>query len=109
LTVHSRPASMENFTAAEDEIEQFIVDIWQELLGVEPIGIHDDFFKLGGHSLLGTQVLARVRERFKVSVSLRTIFEAATPADLARHVRVLTWASSDGSSASAIEREEIEI
>ncbi len=100
---------MENFTAAEDEIEQFIVNVWQELLGIEPIGIHDDFFKLGGHSLLGTQVLARIRERFKVSLSLRTIFEAATPADLAQHVRVLSWASGDGPSVSVLEREEIEI
>ncbi len=109
LNVHSRPASLENFTAAEDEIEQFIVSVWQELLGVEPIGIHDDFFKLGGHSLLGTQVLARIRERFKVSLSLRTIFEAATPADLAQHVRVLCWASNEGPSLSVLEREEIEI
>ncbi len=109
MNVHSRPDSLDNFAAAEDEVEQFIVTIWQELLGIEPIGIHDNFFKLGGHSLLGTQVLARMRERFKVDLSLRTIFEAATPAELAQHVRVTSWALSSTSSASALEREEIEI
>ncbi len=108
-SVHSRPASFENFVAAEDEIEQFVITVWQELLGVEPIGIHDDFFKLGGHSLLGTQVLARVRARFKVDLSLRIIFEAPTPAELAQHVRVMSWASSPVSHQSELEREEIEI
>ncbi len=107
--VHSRPASMEGFTAAGDEIEQFIVATWEELLGVAPIGIHDNFFELGGHSLLGTQILARIRERFKVGLSLRTIFEATTPAELAQHVRVTYWASSSTADASSMEREEIEI
>ena len=109
ISVHSRPASFENFVAAEDEIEQFVITVWQELLGVEPIGIHDDFFKLGGHSLLGTQVLARLRARFKVDLSLRIIFEAPTPAELAQHVRVMSWASSPVSHQSELEREEIEI
>lgn len=106
---HSRPASLEEFVAAEDEIEQFIVILWQELLGVEPIGIHDDFFELGGHSLLGTQVLARIRDRFKVDLSLRTVFEAATPAALAQHIRVMSWASIPISPTLPQEHEEIEI
>jgi len=106
---HHDPISPEDFTATESGIEQFIVNIWQELLGVEPIGIHDDFFKLGGHSLLGTQVLARLRERFKVDISLRTIFEASTPAELAQYIRVLSWASTSEASTVIQEREEIEI
>ncbi|HVC90865.1 MAG TPA: SDR family NAD(P)-dependent oxidoreductase, partial [Acidobacteriaceae bacterium] len=109
MSVHARPDSLDDFVPAGDEIEQFIVTTWQELLGVEPIGIHDDFFKLGGHSLLGTQVLARMRERFKIDISLRIIFEAATPAELAQHVRLMSWASSSTSPTSALEREEIEI
>ncbi len=107
--IHQRPDSLENYAAAEDEIERFIVDTWQELLGIEPIGIHDDFFQLGGHSLLGTQVLARIRERFKFDLALRTVFEAATPAELANRVRAMSRASVPASTASAIEREEIEI
>jgi acyl transferase domain-containing protein len=109
LNVHGRPASMEEVAAAGDEIEQFIVTAWQELLGVEPIGVHDNFFQLGGHSLLGTQVLARIRDRFKIGLSLRTIFEAATPAELAQHIRITYWASGSPANASTLEREEIEI
>ena len=107
--VHARPELIESYAAAEDEIERFIVNTWQELLGIEPIGIHDDFFQLGGHSLLGTQVLARMRDRFKIDLALRTIFEAATPAELAKRVRVVSRASVPATSASAMEREEIEI
>jgi NAD(P)-dependent dehydrogenase (short-subunit alcohol dehydrogenase family) len=109
MSVHRRSESLDDFAPPEDEIESFIVDTWQELLGVEPIGVHDDFFKLGGHSLLGTQVLARLRERYKVDLSLRVIFEAATPAELARHVRLMSWAFNSTSSPQVLEREEIEI
>jgi acyl transferase domain-containing protein len=87
INVHSRPALPDDFAPAEDEVQQFIIDTWQEFLGVAPIGIHDDFFQLGGHSLLGTQVLARLRERYNANLSLRVIFDAPTPAKLADHVR----------------------
>jgi acyl transferase domain-containing protein len=106
---HSRPDLPENYAPAEDEVEQAIVSIWQDLLGIEPIGIHDDFFQLGGHSLLGTQVLARIRELLKVNLSLRDIFEAVTPAELAQHVRIISWASDSASLASSVEHEEIEL
>lgn len=109
MSVHKRPDSLDEFASAGDEIEQFIVELWQELLGIEPIGIHDNFFKLGGHSLLGTQVLARMRGRFKIDLSLRTIFEAATPAELAQHVRAVDWAANLTTTASSSAREEIEI
>jgi acyl transferase domain-containing protein len=109
MAVHIRTDSLENYAAAEDEIERFIVDTWQELLGVEPIGIHDDFFQLGGHSLLGTRVVARMRKRFKVDLSLRMIFEAATPAELAQRVRQMSGDLKLESPDSTLEREEIEI
>jgi hypothetical protein len=109
MSVHRRPESLDDFAPPGDEIESFIVDTWQELLGIEPIGVHDDFFKLGGHSLLGTQVLARLRERYKVDLSLRVIFEAATPAELAQHVRLMSWAFNPTPPPQVLEREEIEI
>lgn len=107
VNTHHRSDDLKNFTAPQDEVERSIVTIWQDLLGVEPIGTNDDFFKLGGHSLLGTQVLGRIRERFNVDLSLRTIFEAATPAELAQHVRVLSWVANPAASTSA--REEVEL
>jgi len=56
------------------------------VLGVERVGAHDNFFDLGGHSLLGTQVLARLRDLYAVDVSLKRLFESPTVAGLASAV-----------------------
>ncbi len=56
------------------------------MLGVDGIGVHDSFFALGGHSLLVTRVIARVREAFGVDVPLRRLYEAPTIAQLAEIV-----------------------
>ena len=98
---HARTALPDDFALPEDEVQQFIVDTWQEFLGVAPIGVHDDFFQLGGHSLLGTQVLARLRERYGVNLSLRVIFDAPTPAKLATHVSPASWSVISDPSAPA--------
>ena len=52
--------------------------IWTQVLGIEQLGIHDNFFKLGGHSLQATQVVVQVREVFRVKLPLRSLFEAPT-------------------------------
>lgn len=64
--------------------EAALAAIWAEALGVEGIGRGDDFFALGGHSILATRVMARVRGRFGVELPLRSFFEAPTLAELAR-------------------------
>ena len=94
---------------AEEEIEGFIIGLWRELLGVNTVALHDNFFQLGGHSLMGTQVLSRVRERFRINLPLRSVFEAATPAELAERIRVMRWAVSPNAASAEVEREEIEI
>ncbi|WP_224362170.1 non-ribosomal peptide synthetase [Hyalangium versicolor] len=70
-------------SAPRNDIEQFLVDLWHELLPAPNIGIHDDFFELGGHSLLATQVLARIYDEFQFELPLREIFDAPTIANLA--------------------------
>ncbi|WP_158616584.1 non-ribosomal peptide synthetase [Corallococcus sp. CA054B] len=72
--------------APRDATEQRLADIWTELLGAPRVGAHDDFFELGGNSLLATQVISRVRESFGVDVPLRSAFEARTVAALAQVV-----------------------
>ena len=64
-------------------LEEFLVQVWQEVLEIEQIGIHDNFFELGGHSLLATKVIARLRERLELDISLRLIFENPTVKQLA--------------------------
>jgi amino acid adenylation domain-containing protein len=70
-------------------VEEAIAGIFAEVLRLPRVGSHDSFFDLGGHSLLGTQVMARVRDAFAVDVPLRRLFESATPAGLAATVQAL--------------------
>ncbi len=66
--------------------EEVIAAIWGEVLRRDGIGVEDNFFEIGGHSLLATQIASRLREHFRIPVAVRTIFEAPTIADLARHL-----------------------
>jgi acyl carrier protein len=70
------------FVAPRTPLEQRVARIVASLLGLEQIGVDDNFFLLGGHSLLGTQVIARVADTFGVDLPLRTLFEAPTVAEL---------------------------
>ena len=68
--------------------------IWAEVLGLDHVGIHDHFLELGGHSLLATQVIARVRDAFQVEFPLRSLFEAPTVAEQARHIETVRGCST---------------
>jgi len=72
-------------------IEKQMLEIVGPLVGVQKIGIDDNFFMLGGHSLLGTQLIARIREVFGVQITLRNLFESPTVAALAEEVERLLY------------------
>ena len=74
------------YRAPATSTEAAVAEIWSEVLGAERVGAGDDFFDLGGHSLLGMQVLSRVRQRFGVELPVRAVFEAPTPAALAARI-----------------------
>jgi amino acid adenylation domain-containing protein len=83
----SDPArARETHGALRGPVEEAIAGFFREVLRVDEVGAHDAFFDLGGHSLLATQVMARVRSALGVEVPLRALFEAPTPAGLARRV-----------------------
>ncbi|WP_287314903.1 non-ribosomal peptide synthetase, partial [Moorena sp. SIO1G6] len=75
-----------SFVAPRDSMELQLAQIWSEVLGISPIGIHDNFIELGGHSLLATKIMARLRDRFQVELSLNCLFEYPTVAELAKIV-----------------------
>ena len=77
------PAAKE-FHAPRTETEKRLATIWMGLLNVESIGIHDNFFDLGGDSLLAIRVILQIREVFGVALSMHTFFPSATIAGLAK-------------------------
>jgi amino acid adenylation domain-containing protein len=100
---HSRPELAADYVAPRDDVEQRVVAIWEEVLGIEGVGVHDNFFDLGGHSLLATQIVSRLRSAFHAELPLRRLFETPTVEGLALAVT----SSADGDAATpfgAIER-----
>jgi thioesterase domain-containing protein/acyl carrier protein len=69
--------------APRDTVEFQLKQIWEDVLGVRPIGIRDNFFDLGGHSLLILRLISRIHQLFKQELPLSTLFEAATVEQLA--------------------------
>ena len=82
----TRPNLATAFVAPETDLHKTVTKVWEELLGIEGIGIHDDFFDLGGHSLLLTQLVSRVRKQVKTEISLRSLFEKRTVAGIAEEI-----------------------
>jgi surfactin family lipopeptide synthetase A len=76
--VADRLAAVEGFTAPRTQLEKTIARIWAEVLKVEKAGIHDNFFDLGGHSLIATQVISRMRKVFALEIPLRALFDSPT-------------------------------
>ncbi|HYH78372.1 MAG TPA: amino acid adenylation domain-containing protein, partial [Longimicrobium sp.] len=75
---------MRGYEAPAGETEQALADIWAEVLRAQRVGRQDNFFEVGGHSLLAVQVISRVRQRMAVEVALRDLFTRPVLADFAR-------------------------
>ncbi|HEV2148772.1 MAG TPA: amino acid adenylation domain-containing protein [Longimicrobiaceae bacterium] len=71
------------FVAPRNAVEEVLAGVWQEVLGLERVGVHDSLFDLGGHSLSATRVVAQVREIFQVQFPVRVLFESPTIARMA--------------------------
>ncbi|MCP4656308.1 MAG: AMP-binding protein, partial [bacterium] len=75
---HQRPGIATPYAAPRNSLEERLAELWEELLGIAPVGIHDDFIELGGHSLLGIQLYSRLQQAFGVTVPLAVLFETQT-------------------------------
>lgn len=94
-----RPLSDQPLVPAKTPVEHVLVDIWQEVLGLDEVGVEDEFVFLGGSSLLATQVASRLRSVFPVDLPMNVIL-AETPAELAN------WICSEGATRN-LEMDEI--
>ena len=94
------------YAAPRGEVQERVVQILAEVLGVERVGVHDDFFDLGGHSLMATQVASRVRSTFGVGLPLVDFFIAPTAAGVSQRVENARW-MRDAAPMEAMHDEEV--
>jgi acyl transferase domain-containing protein/acyl carrier protein len=83
-TLHARPALGTEYVPPGSELEHGLVTVWQEVLGLEQLGVSDNFFDLGGNSLLWLKVVGRLKKELGREVPLTSVFEAPTVAALAK-------------------------
>jgi len=91
---HSRPLLANEYVAPRNETERILAKIWQEVLGIDQVGIHDNFFDLGGASLQSIQVMAKAKEE-GIEVAPEILFEHQTIAELVEAMSDDTIASQD--------------
>jgi amino acid adenylation domain-containing protein/FkbM family methyltransferase len=80
-------AAGENFLPPRDNLEFQLTELWGDILGVKNVGVKDDFFALGGHSLMAVRLMARVREQYDQALPLSTLFQYTTVESLASILR----------------------
>ncbi len=83
-SAHPRPALANAYVAPSGDAEAALARIWQETLGIDRVGVHDNFFDLGGNSLAGLRITRAIQERLGAGVSDVSLYEAPTVATLAR-------------------------
>jgi acyl transferase domain-containing protein len=89
-TLHSRPNLWNDYVPPRSDIEHTLAQIWQQILGIEQVGIHDDFFELGGHSLLAIHLMAKIKQQLGQNLQLSHLFQGATISNLAKLLRQQT-------------------
>jgi len=92
------------FTAPSTPLEKRLAEMLSSLLGIDEVSVNDNFFLLGGHSLLGTQLIGQIRTVFGVDLALRALFDAPTIAELAWEVEELLRAKVEAMSEDEVVR-----
>ena len=106
FVAQTRPELETAYVPPSSEYEQRVAAIWQQVLGLEQVGIHDNFFDLGGNSLVGVQVIAKVKKEFKVQLPTVALFEAPTVRALAQYLMPKLPQQEDQQSAALVQRRQ---
>jgi len=96
------------FVAPRTQVEKVLAKIWCEVLGLERVGIHDNFLELGGHSLLATRVVSWIRQEFHIDLKLRDFFKILTIAELTKRIEGLLWINAGRPGADEAELQDRE-
>ncbi|UPK71694.1 non-ribosomal peptide synthetase [Chitinophaga filiformis] len=91
-----------DFTAPRNETEERLATIWQDVLGLARVGIDDNFFLLGGHSLKAIQVLSRIHKEFSIKLELSSLFQHPRLSDFHDELAVLIWAKRTQTNVTTI-------
>ena len=83
MQTQARPQLNQAYVQPRDEVEQKLTEIWAKVLGIDQVGIHDNFFDLGGHSLAATRVVSQVIKKFQLELPIQLLFQAPTVAEMA--------------------------
>ena len=94
--------AIENYTAPRTEEEALLVTIWRDLLKIDKVGIRDNFFEIGGHSLLAARMFSKIKVALGVNLPLATLIQAPTIEFLANEIKTKVW-SKPWSSLVAIQ------
>ena len=86
IPCHERPTLDVPYTAPSTFLEKELSRIWSDMLAIEPVGIHDNFFELGGDSLRATKIVVRILKELRAEISLKTLFDAPTIAQLVMEI-----------------------
>ena len=92
------------YTAPRTDMEKTVAGILERVLGLEHVDVEENFFSLGGHSLLGAQLVARLRDTFGIEMPLRVIFEAPSVAELSSEIDRLLVAKVEAMSEKEVQR-----
>ena len=102
LGLASDTAAARAFVAPRTQLEKVLAGIWAEVLQAEQVGVHDDFFAIGGNSLLATRVIIRLHEVVHVEVEISRLFETPTVGEMAEHIETLIQAGPELRASAAI-------
>lgn len=81
--------SDKEYVEARNEIESTLVEIWKDLLERDRVGIYDDFFEIGGHSIMATRAIALIRNEFAINMPLKSLFQYTCIADLSEYITIV--------------------
>jgi acyl carrier protein len=92
---------IKGYVAPENEVQEKLCAIWSELLGMETIGIYDDFFAIGGDSLTGIRMISHIAKAFSITIPIQAVFQFTTVSDLAKYLelQLLTGTTSEDEEA----------
>jgi acyl carrier protein len=105
--VHVRPALGTDYAPPRNSLEKKIAAIWAEVLGLEQIGIHDNLFELGGSSLIGLRIVARLKKELDIDIRVTALFEGPTVATLAQLIEAKSTPAKEETYAGSRKRGEL--